>query len=324
MSKLDLTDKKLQFFLIENQKWILKAESDSRWNIILCHLRQFDTKEKIQNWIHLYQKLLLANVSFEKSIGLDFAACSGFGGFLLSHLGSEQVFCLEKEPLFKEFVSCYDLETESLSFVTNNLVDIPVEQPLDWIWVNQVFCNLDPQYQMSVIKAMGDCLKPGGKVLLTDSNNPHHEPTRRKIKASFRDLEIGQGSLDCPQGRYYMARRQYLASQTDRLTADELSLLARETCYFCNDALDQALLRYLSSKKTPESCFKEDSDQVPVAWEGSVPSRLTDPLEMVEQFKRCGLNAFICYGTPAKELSLEKLNDNLRKRHWFYIVAEKP
>ena len=168
---------------------------------------------------------------------------------------------------------------------------------IDWIFVNQVFCNMLKSSWPKCFQEFSRVLKTDGVLVVADSNNPHSENTLKELPKVHREVEVGTGDSNSPSGSYYNQRKAFIekanVEKRLNLSDSEISKIAANTCYMRKGDVLKAISRYKSSGLLLESPFENDIERAPISIDGGQCSQLTDPYEFLSLADSNGLQAEI-------------------------------
>ena len=261
------------------------------------HLNQFSTQEGVEYFLSYYRNTLLPALgSIDGTVGLDFGCWSGVTTRLLASLGPEKVFGFDIGAHLESFNSqCFDDdETVEFSIVYDN--SFPSDSCFfDWVFVNQVFCNMRAESWEPCLQELVRVTKPGGLILIADSNNPHCEETRGALEVQHLELEIGSGDVLKPNGGYFRQRLKYIEQLNLELGLgvrdEELFELARTTCYCDRQMVKDRLVSFAEGSAFPPMEFENDFNKAPISIDGGQASCVTDPYYFLSRLNEMGVDA---------------------------------
>lgn len=160
----------------------------------------------------------------------------------------------------------------------------------DWLTLQMVYCQLGDDAIDPLISEMHRVLRPGGLALVHDGANPYHEPTARAMLDYYREVELGTGDPDAPEGPLYIMRRAVVEREAATLESETLDRLARNTAYMREETVCAAVATFVETGEEPASPFRVDGDALepPVMLDGQAVRRPTDPYDMRDRFERAG------------------------------------
>lgn len=195
---------------------------------------------------------------------------------------------------------------------------------LDWVVINQVLCNALPDSFEKSLCETARVLRPGGCLVLSDSNNPHCPATIERLVKVYHDREIGCGSYETPAGSNLLARQAVIRELAPDLAEQETRALARTTCYLWGQQLAGAVRRFRATGERPDSVFKAGTDQVPCnPRTGAALGNLTDPWILSEQLGELGFDTIISVAPSREQIPQQVLRAQLADSQGFYIYARK-
>ncbi|MCL4220218.1 MAG: class I SAM-dependent methyltransferase [Phycisphaerales bacterium] len=314
----------------EVRDWMLDhAESGAHARDVAAHLAGFDDDEKIRGWVALYESSVIPVIgSVDGTTGVDFGCWTGLGSWILSMLGPRRVIGVEINPSTAMFAERWTKQfgLESVHFVWNagGIVPLP-SRSVDWVYVNQVFCNMRPDGFEVATAEIARILRPGGRLVFCDSNNPHCPATLERLERVYRQREIGEGSEQRPGGVLHVVRREHIASMLRVGPASAAAeRLARNTCYMGGPELEQAVRAYVSAGVAPASPFVGGWERAPVnPITGMAAGNVTDPFWFAGRFESLGLEVSINTSAsqgPSDPLAVYEL---LKVSQGFYVIGTK-
>jgi len=140
-------------------------------------------------------------------------------------------------------------------------------------------------------------LRPGGKLIISDSNNQRHRRTREHNVRLYETAEFGtdhgiahtehQHLLDEP---YVVKRARIAHDVAPHLNGEEVDFLAHHTSGMVEAEVTSAVRRYVERGIAPESLYEPGT--VPVEpYSAQVNERMFDPFELRGQVERHGFSA---------------------------------
>lgn len=208
---------------------------------------------------------------------LDFGCWSGATTRYISDVLGVGCVGAEINPLCLEFGRAY-LANSRISFVEVGPNRIHCEdQSFDAVLANAVFCNMFPAQHEVMLREIIRVVKPGGAIIIIDSNNPDSPEVRSRLVSLYHFLEGESGS-------YLAARRAYIDGLRPETAPNIEAALA--TCY----CTTQDIAEYLAGKRAA-SYFDANSMIAPYALSAPLgaPSTITDHKLYSAVMERAGL-----------------------------------
>lgn len=290
------------------------------------YFQSYRTLEQVENWLAYFATLLKQVPHLRGSTGLDFGCWYGFSSLFMSQCGPAWVFGSDIKREFAEFAEKWRTKCKvpGVSFMTGRPGSVPVQSSsMDWVVVNQVFCNMNPDHAQDSIAEIARVLRPGGRLLLSDSNNPYCEGALERLRQSFRKYEIGEGTAEAPDGSLFRKRVQIISQLAPSIAVDEVRRLARETAYLWGDQLERAVLAFCRTGKTPLSVFVDSplvATRAPDS--GGSQGNITDPFVLCREFKRHRIGCQITCN-PGTIPTNRELYSQLTASQGFYLIGTK-
>ena len=312
----------------EALQFIERIRAYKDFQLIKAHLNGFDSRDKINYWLELLEKVVVKKVpNFSNSLGLDFGCWSGFGSWLLSMFGPKHIFAIDINESFVRFARTWarDLKLERITFIANSYKTIPLlSESIDWIYINQVFCNMNPEYFEYTISEICRVLKPRGKLLFCDSNNPYCPETLERLKKNYRQRELGDGTSENPNGPLFKSRCRFISELAPDLNQEIVKRLAKNTCYLWGYKLEYAINNYLVNGVEPISPFRDSLEKAPLQPNyGGGAGNITDPFWFLTQFEKGGIQNYITTNTDLEPTDSSELFKLLNKSQGFFIFGTK-
>lgn len=236
--------------------------------------------------------------NFEESEGVDYGCWFGLSTIILHRLGARKLLGFDVVPdhvnVAKAFVDALQLPGVEFALIPGTPFDrMPLEaNSVDWVLAHDVYSFSRPAYFAEYTEDIARVLRPGGTFYLTDGNNPHHQPTVDRLLKHYHMLEIGDGSLQSPEGDYYKLRRDMIRAEFPSLSEERAWEVAGETVYrWGQEILDyaRAAVEGDSSQLQP-SLFVPDALKPPLyPLDGRAMGAPTDPVGLSELFEQKGL-----------------------------------
>lgn len=215
-----------------------EAGQQTCWGEYVNTIRHYAKPETCKAYDFLFHDFVLPNVpDFERSHGLDFGCWVGLSTLMLARLGPASVTGVDVVDRFLRAGQAF-AEHLGLANVDFRLIrgapraPMPVEPgSVDWVLANDVFSFANPQCHDFLVRDVARVLKPGGRFLLSDGNNPRHEETVQRLRATWPRYEDGSGAPDAPDGTYFRMRKAYIQERFPDLDSQRVERCARETAY---------------------------------------------------------------------------------------------
>jgi SAM-dependent methyltransferase len=313
----------------QTRDWMLQhAAGAGVESAVRAHVAGFADDERIASWVGLYRDAIAPAVGgLDESIGLDFGCWSGLGTSLLSMLGPRMVIGVDLNAPLMEFARAWSsaLACERARFAVNHAGVIPLlDASVDWVYVNQVFCNMHREEFDHACVELARVLRPGGRLVVCDSNNPHCPEVRARLSRTHHACEIGPGDTDRPQGSIFAARLAHIRTRLPHAAEAMHHELARHTCYLWGASLDRAIDAFACAGTMPTSRFLNDLSRAPVHLEPTVPAgNLTDPFWLAARFSSLGIATTINTAAAEGPRDPSMLLDLLRESQAFYVLGVK-
>jgi len=136
-------------------------------------------------------------------------------------------------------------------------------------------------------------LKPGGVLLIADGNNganPRVVQTNYRLWDRFENGPPGSIDGHHVYHPYVQTRAEIIRQACPELSAEEVSDLARRTCYFLKDQVIQAVERYRAIGEMPNSFFQPNKCPIePVT--GETMENHYHPIELARHIESFGFRA---------------------------------
>ncbi len=280
-------------------------------------------------WRRDFYKTMVADMlpGFGGSTGCDLGCCYGFSTLFLRDLGARRVYGVDPfSPFIDKAQSWQQTFTlEGLCFLLMADTRIPLDDAsCDWVVINQVFSNAYDGTRAAALSETRRILKPGGVLVFSDGNNPHCPATLNRLRKAYRDYEIGDGTAAAPRGPAFLNRCRLIRRFDAALGEEEMTALARGTCYAWGAQIKAAVRDYRVTHTLPARFFRDDAVQVPLNPEnGRAVGNITDPYELAGQMQALGFETHICMSPDWRPLSAPALAAQLKTASLFYIYARK-
>jgi ubiquinone/menaquinone biosynthesis C-methylase UbiE len=176
----------------------------------------------------------------------------------------------------------------AVSFIEVDLERIHcADASFDIVLANAVFANMHPAQHLRMVVELARVTKPGGALIIIDSNNPDSPEVQKRLRAMYAELEADNGSL--------LTKRMDYIDTLRPETAPNLEA-ARSTCY----ATKEEIADYLSGAR-PASLFDPTSLVPPTALNAPrwSPSTATDHKEYQQILELAGFTVEAGPGWPS-------------------------
>ena len=309
--------------------WMLEnAEPGLCASAVKAHLAGYATDEQIAGWITLYRDTVIPAIpNFQGSTGVDFGCWTGIGSSILAMLGATRVFCAEVNTDTMRFGPRWasHFKIDQLRFLWNADGVIPLpNRSVDWVYVNQVFCNMHPQGFDQAIGEIARILKTDARLVFCDSNNPHCPATLERLERVYQTRELGDGDHDNPTGVLYRQRTRIIEKLVPGINADDASRLAKNTCYLGGPDLDRAILAWKLAGTEPTSPFRGGWSPAPVnPVTGIAAGNITDPYDLAARFRNFGVKTSINTNAVPGPTDPAELHERMIASQSFYILGRK-
>jgi len=309
--------------------WMLEnADSGACANAVNAHLKGWDTDEKIESWISLYRTGISAAIpGFEGSLGIDFGCWTGLGTWVLSTMGAKCVFGVEINRDTMRFgprwAKQFNLDTVRFAWNAGGVIPMP-SNAVDWVYVNQVFCNMRPDGFEQATSEIARVIRSGGTLVFCDSNNPHCPDTIERLERVYRTRELGNGDESNPAGVLFSLRVRRIREMAPELEPHVVQRLAKNTCYLGGPEFDQAVRAFLHAGVEPASPFIGGWEKAPVnPLSGIAAGNVTDPFWFAGRFDALGMDVSINTSPSPGPTDPAQIHDLLTQSQGFYIIATK-
>lgn len=327
----DAVDPLVELFKAVAKSWKRGDLDDEAKRGARAYMRfsRFDTAERVRRDLRIYANFLSCIESFEDSVGCDLGCWLGFSTALQGALGCRAVYGVDIRDLVVRTAAGWSQRfgVDNLHFRLLRDGVVPLGgNTVDWVVINQVLCNAPPDtFQPSLSEAYR-ILKPGGTLILCDGNNPYCAKTEVRLKRDFLAAEVGDGTIEEPNGLNYNARQVMISQAASQLSPARVARLARETCYLWGEEVESAARRFAATGESPGSVFDPDSLRTPLLpKDGAANGNPTDPFELCGQMESLGFgNIDITQVGERRSLDNELLwSAVLTKLMRFVIFADK-
>lgn len=313
----------------EVRDWMLaNAAAAGCEGSVKAHLEGWNDEGKIKGWIDLYGDGIAAAIpGFDGSQGIDFGCWTGFGTWVLSTMGARRAIGVELNRETMDFgprwAAQFGLETVAFACNVGGVIPMP-SRSMDWVYVNQVFCNMRPDGYERATSEIARVLRSGGRLVFCDSNNPHCPQTRERLERIYRTRELGTGDAIHPDGVLFKQRIRRIEQLLGAAESEVVERLARNTCYLGAAELDRAILGYAHARIEPASPFVGGWETAPVnPATGMAAGNVTDPFWFAARFESLGLEVSINTHPaegPSDPLAVHEL---MKGSQGFYILGTK-
>jgi SAM-dependent methyltransferase len=295
---------------------------------VRAHLAGYSTDQQIEAWITLYRDVVVPAIpNFPGSTGVDFGCWTGLGTSILASFGAARVFAAELNAETMRFGPRWaqHFGLDALRFVWNARGVVPLpDAAVDWVYVNQVFCNMPPDGFDQAIGQIARLLKPGGVLVLCDSNNPHCPATLERLERVYRTRELGDGDEARPAGALYTQRLRRVLELAPDAAPEDAARVAANTCYLGGAELDRAILRWRLSGVEPASPFRGGWWPAPVNPKvGIAAGNITDPFDLASRLGRAGFDTTINTSAAPGPTDPAELLERMTGSQSFYILGKK-
>lgn len=309
--------------------WMLaNAEPGECAGAVRSHLAGYATDEQIEGWIALYRDVVVPAIpNFAGSTGIDFGCWTGIGTSIFASFGAARVFCAELNAATMRFgprwAERFGLDALRFGWSAGGVVPLP-DRSADWIYVNQVFCNMQPEGFGQAIGEIARLLRPGGTLVFCDSNNPHCPATLERLERVYRARELGDGDAARPAGALFTQRQRRVEELVPGIAAEDADRLARNTCYLGGDVLDRAILEWKFRGVEPSSPFRGGWNRPPVnPRNGIAAGNITDPFDLAARFGAAGFKTTINSSATQGPTDPAELLERMTQSQSFYILGRK-
>jgi len=326
--KSDFNQKILLLF--ERFQNVLEKEQ-SNYTGELGVIKHYANSEVIASYQHLLKPLIAdRELNYSTTTGVDLGCWLGLSTFMLSQLGAKKVIGLDVDEKFIQTASLLK-EKSKFGHVSFALIEggqlgtLPLENSsVDWVLANDSFSNALPSRHEVMVQEIFRILKPGGTFYFSDNNNPNHLETKKRLRQTYYDYEIGDGSINKPNGTYSRLRQNIIEAKFNITDPDMLERLCKATIYLWGDKLIETVSILLDKPQITENNFEPDSLRVPIhPVTGSSIGAVTDPIMFREILTNAGFtNTEMHFSTSSGESeSFDK--NNIKKSGRFYLISKK-
>jgi SAM-dependent methyltransferase len=291
-----------------------------------CH--PYRDRAIFDNLANFYRSIAAFNNSTADTVGCDLGCWLGFPCLLEAAATGCKMYGIEIQETFtetsREWAS--EIGADNLSFQHMKNGVVPLESnSVDWILVNQVLCNALGNTFENSIREAARILRPGGTLIICDSNNPYHEPVRLRLKSTYHAAEIGKGTAEEPSGYNFNARKAIVKAIAPQLDAEKIGKIAIGTCYTSLPEIKRAVQDWILNGRLPTRMFEPESNEVPCSpHNGAALGNETNPYLLYRYAEECGLKASINTALTRNRVSQSDLYTSLQSAGSFYVIADKP
>jgi ubiquinone/menaquinone biosynthesis C-methylase UbiE len=218
---------------------------------------------------------------------LDFGCWSGTTTRYINEVLDVGCVGAEIDPSCLEFARRF-VATPEVSFIEVDLNRIVcANECFDIVLANAVFANMHPTNHLKMVSELGRVTKPGGAVIIIDSNSPDSHEVQDRLRTLYLQLESPGGALLENRAKYIDTLRPQSAPNLDA---------AKATCYATKDEIDS----YIAGARPamyfdPLSLVPPNALNAP-SW---APSNLTDHKEFCRVLQGLGFSVTVGPGWPA-------------------------
>ncbi|MEM7623347.1 MAG: class I SAM-dependent methyltransferase [Planctomycetota bacterium] len=329
----------LHLFRAVNEEWERGEDSDVRPNEPgqspaedrLSYLRAggFETEAMVESMRAHYEHMIASiGVPPEDQIGCDLGCWFGFSTACMASLGLPMVYGVDLMTWKAEIAERWRTRHgfDNLRFRPMRPGSIPLRsQSVDWVLMNQVYCNAVVDSFWDSVREARRILKPGGVLIISDANNPWCDAAIERMQTSFHTREIGDGTRDAPRGQNRNARLSIIRNEAPELTEPDAARLANETCYMHEPLIRAAAREMCRTGATPASRFEPShyrSPIIPVS--GAANGNNPDPFEIARDLERLGFGELDITCSPIRQrLGNDELWNQIRDSQGFFVWANK-
>jgi SAM-dependent methyltransferase len=206
---------------------------------LLAYLRHHQQPEMIEGYDRLLSGLLAKTRLKRGASVLDYGCWYGVSTVMMSMLGLDMIGA-DINP--KSIAAARSLAgfwgLGNIRFTDTGVLDDPaMAGRLDGVFIMDVLCSAHPDEIPRILKRGAGLLAPGGYIVISDYNNRRNVPFMSSLRQRWHEYEIGSGTAGAPAGHYFRMRRDHLRDRIEVGDEDELSDLARNSCYLWGDSL---------------------------------------------------------------------------------------
>lgn len=302
------------------------AAYDANWS---DYLSNYATDEQVSAGLaHARDAIVSVVPNFASTSGCDLGCWFGISSLLLRSHGA-RVHGVDVDARFIDAAEKWRAAhgVGELHFATMRAGVVPLlDRTMDWVMICQVLCNADPARVPQILGEAARILKPGGLLVLNDSNNPHCPGTMERLRTAWRNRELGaKGSPQKPAGPYHNGRLRIIEQRAGEMKSAARQELARNTCYLGGAELIRTIDRARHGQAWTPSPFDESSARPPCdPATGHAAGNVTDPFAIAAELGRQGLDVHVTTqaGGPRVD-EPSTLLAMLRESQGFYLYARK-
>jgi len=288
----------------------------------------YKDRQIFDNLADFYSAIALFFGSTDETVGCDLGCWLGFPAYLEAAAFNGKVYGIEIQKSFtdtaREWADVIDAKNVNFHYMQNGT--IPLETgSVDWILINQVLCNALSDTFENTVREAARILKPGGSLIICDSNNPYHEPVRQRLHDAYLLAEQGNGTPDAPNGYNFRSRKNFIKQLDSNLSETDADMLAKGTCYLSNDDIKEAVVNFTSNGTKPTRQFDINSDFVPCnPINGAALGNPTNPYTLARIAESFGLTTTINTSMTRVPMAPDNLYKALQNAGSFFVIADKP
>jgi SAM-dependent methyltransferase len=309
--------------------WMLQNTGSDPCEIsVKGHLSGYATEEQIAGWIALYRDTVIPAIpNFVGSTGVDFGCWTGLGSSILARLGAARVFCAEVNADTMRFgprwAKQFNLEAMRFLWNADGVIPLP-NRSVDWVYVNQVFCNMHPQGFDQAIGEIARILKTNARLVFCDSNNPHCPATLERLERVYKTRELGEGDHENPAGVLYKQRTRMIEKIVPGIKAEDARRLAKNTCYLGGSDLERVVQAWKIAGTEPTSPFRGGWSPAPVNPITNIAAgNITDPFDLAARFRNRAVRTSINIAAVPGPTDPAELHERMTASQSFYILGRK-
>ena len=291
------------------------------------YVAPYRDKKTFDNLYSFYASLTQFVGAKKDSIGCDLGCWLGFPCLLEADSCGGQVIGIEIQERFteqaREWLNIVGNEQVSFDYMHGNCVPLTTGS-MDWVFINQVLCNaLQDSFDKTIEEAVR-ILKPGGILVISDSNNPYTPAVKERLYNTYRTVEIGNGTQESPNGSMFRVRVNRIKKLDLELTDAEIKNLAKYTCYLWGTGIEKAALRYKVENVMPTSRFIDEHDQPPInATTGTALGNFTNPFHIAKLVEKHGLQTSVSTALTFDQSEPAQLKRSFAKNGSFFVISKK-
>lgn len=288
----------------------------------------FDSLENVTAMRRHYEHWLSHIPDFHNTVGCDLGCWLGFSTATIASLGCRLVYGIEPITNSARLAEAWRIKhgIENVRFRNMGRGIISLQSSsVDWVLINQVFCNALPDTFSDSLAEAARVVKPGGWLLLSDANNPYCPATLDRLRKNFQRAEIGEGSTEAPDGPNFRQRLQIVRETVSEIDDEVAHRIARETCYMYGQQVVDATILFFREGTTPGSVYRDDPfTPTCIARTGASNGNITDPYALAGEIEKLGFEIpFITCSPQLTEHDNETLWAELSRSQGFFVFARK-